>query len=143
MKAAIFLRVASFLTLIHAALHTIGGVFGKPMPGPSSVAYAAMQSNHFLLMGNDRTWADFYRGLGLGATIFMTAEAIILWQLAGLLAIAGTRLRPLLWVLLLSWLAMVVNSYAYFFAGPVIAEILIVACVAGAIFTAQPVASAA
>ena len=33
MKSTIFLRIASVLTLIHAILHTIGGVFGKPEPG--------------------------------------------------------------------------------------------------------------
>ena len=29
MKTTLFLRIASVLTLIHAVLHTIGGVFGK------------------------------------------------------------------------------------------------------------------
>ena len=30
MKPVIYLRAASLLTLLHAVLHTIGGVFGKP-----------------------------------------------------------------------------------------------------------------
>jgi hypothetical protein len=140
MKAATYLRIASVLTFIHAVLHTIGGVFGKPMPGVAREAFTVMQSHHFVVMGVSRTYAAFYVGLGLGATIFMTAEAILLWQLAGLVPLVGRRLRPLLWVLLVSWLAMAVNSWAYFFMGPVVAEILIAACLGGAIYAARPAA---
>ena len=51
MRPTLFLRVAAILTLLHAALHTIGGVFSKPEPGAAEAAFAAMQSNHFLVMG--------------------------------------------------------------------------------------------
>jgi hypothetical protein len=37
MKPALFLRIASVLTFIHAVLRTIGGVFGKVEPGPALV----------------------------------------------------------------------------------------------------------
>jgi hypothetical protein len=43
MKPVLFLRIASVLTFIHAALHTIGGVFGKVTPGPATVAVQAMR----------------------------------------------------------------------------------------------------
>ena len=33
-KPVVLLRVAAVLTLIHAVLHTIGGVFGKPPRRP-------------------------------------------------------------------------------------------------------------
>jgi hypothetical protein len=47
-------------------LHTIGGVFGKVGPGPATTAVEAMKINQFLLMGQMRSFWDFYRGLGLG-----------------------------------------------------------------------------
>ena len=50
MKPVIYLRAASLLTLLHAVLHTIGGVFGKPEPGPLQTAVAAMKANQFPLM---------------------------------------------------------------------------------------------
>jgi hypothetical protein len=59
MKAAIFLRIAAVVALIHAILHTIGGVFAKPTPGPAERAVAAMKANHFVLMGSTRTYWDF------------------------------------------------------------------------------------
>jgi hypothetical protein len=70
MRPTLFLRIAAVSTFIHAALHTIGGVFGKPSPGPATVAAEAMKMNRFLLMGHTRNYWDFYRGLGLGVTVF-------------------------------------------------------------------------
>ena len=51
MKTTIFLRIAAVLTLIHSILHTVGDVFGKPLPGAAEQAVAAMKANHFMLMG--------------------------------------------------------------------------------------------
>lgn len=45
MKSAIYLRIAALLTLIHAILHTVGGVFGKPSPGTAAMVVATMQAN--------------------------------------------------------------------------------------------------
>jgi hypothetical protein len=142
MKSTLFLRIASVLTLIHAALHTIGGVFGKPMPGAAQIAFTAMQSNHFLVMGLPRSYAEFYRGLGLGATISMTLEGIVLWLLGSLAKTDAHRLRPVMGVFMAGWVAIAVNSYVYFFLPPVIAELLIVACLGMAILTAQPAPAA-
>jgi hypothetical protein len=139
MKPVLFLRIASVLTLIHAVLHTIGGVFGKVGPGPAAVAVEAMKTNQFLLMGNMRSFWDFYHGLGLGVTISLTAEAIVFWQLGTLAKTDALRLRPIVATFLLAYLALAVNSYTYFFPGPVIAEIVIVLCLGMAIVTARAV----
>ena len=137
MKSCFFLRIAAVLTFIHAALHTIGGVFGKPAPGPATVAVLAMKTNSFLMMGNTRTFWDFYRGLGLGIAIFLTAEAIIFWQLSLLAATGGRRLRPILVTFLVAYAVLAVNSYAYFFIAPVIVEAVIAACLLLSIITAK------
>jgi hypothetical protein len=137
MKPSLFLRIASVLTLIHAVLHTIGGVFGKVGPGPATVAVDAMKANQFLLMGNMRSFWDFYRGLGLGATISLTAEAILFWQLATLAQADARPLRPIIATFLVAYTAIAVNSYTYFFLAPVITELLIAACLALALVTAK------
>jgi hypothetical protein len=138
MKSTLFLRIAAVLTFIHAVLHTIGGVFGKVGPGAASVAVAAMKSNEFLLMGHVRSFWDFYHGLGLGATISLTSEAVLFWQLGSLAKADAQRLRPVMATFALAYAVLAVNSYTYFFLGPVIAEIMIVACLGLAIFTARP-----
>ena len=137
MKPAVFLRIAAVLTLIHAILHTIGGVFGKPTPGPAEQAAAVMKANHFLLMGNLRTYWDFYMGFSLGITIFLTMEAIVFWLLASLAANAGIRLRPILSVFALGYLVFAINSMRFFFLAPVITEVLIALCLMLAVITAK------
>ncbi|HZR58701.1 MAG TPA: hypothetical protein VFA74_17660 [Terriglobales bacterium] len=136
-KPALFLRIAAVLTFIHAVLHTIGGVFGKVEPGPATVAAQAMKVNQFLLMGYTRSFWDFYRGMGLSVTILLTTEAVVFWQLGSLAKRDAARLRPVLVAFLISYSVFAANSYAYFFLGPVIAEISIAACMGLAIVTAK------
>jgi hypothetical protein len=140
MKPVIYLRAASLLTLLHAVLHTIGGVYGKPEPGPQQAAVVAMKANQFLLMGATRSYWSFYMGLGLAVTIFLTVAAAVLWQLSSLAKTESYRLRPIYAVFLVGFVAMAVDSYVYFFPAPVITELVIAACLGMAIFTSRPVA---
>ena len=142
MKPVIFLRIAAVLTLIHAVLHTMGGVFGTVEPGPATVAVTAMKANEFMAMGHMRTFWEFYRGMGLTVTIFLTAESVVMWQLGSLTKTDGARLRPVMATFVIAYLALCVNSNTYFFIGPVIAEIAIVLCLGAAIITAKAPAAA-
>ena len=142
MKPDVFLRIAAVLMLIQAVLHTIGGVFGEPEPGAAAAAVAAMKSNQFLLLGNTRSYWDFYMGMGLGITISLTVEAIVLWMLGSLAKSEAARLRPILAAFLAGYLALAVNAWRYFFIGPVITELLIALCLVLAITTARSATSA-
>jgi hypothetical protein len=137
-KPFLFLRIASILTLIHAVLHTVGGVFSSPDPGPATAAVEAMRANQFLLMGNMRSYAEFYRGMGLAVTIFLTFEAVVFWQLSSLAKKDAKRLRPVLATFAVAYCAMAVNSQNYFFLAPVIVETIIAALLVLAIVTAKP-----
>ena len=124
--------------MIHAVLHTVGGVFGKVDPGPAAVAVQAMKANQFPLMGNMRSYWEFYRGMGLAVTIFLTFEAVVFWQLGSLARTDANRLRPILATFAIAYLAMAVNSQIYFFLAPVIVEGLIAILLVMAILTAKP-----
>ncbi len=137
MKPVIYLRIASILTLIHSILHTIGGVFGKPPSGQAAMIAASMRYR-FEVFGVMRSYADFYRGMGLGITVALTMDAALLWLLASLAKSDAARLRPILAVFFIGYLALALNSYTFFFSGPVIAELLIVLCLGAAILTAKP-----
>jgi hypothetical protein len=137
MKPVVFLRTASVLTLIHSVLHTIGGVFGKPVNAVAA-AVAANMRTRFPILGVTRSYADFYMGMGLGVTIFLTVDAVLLWILASMAKKDSVRLRPLIGVFALGYLAFALNSYLFFFAFPIINELLIVACLVAAIATAKP-----
>jgi hypothetical protein len=137
MKPTVFLRIASVLTLIHSILHTVGGVFGKPVPAAAAVL-AAMQSTRFQVFGVTRSYSDFYTGMGLGVTIFLTVEAVVFWLIASLVKTDGSRLRPILAVFMIGYLVFAADSYVFFFVGPIIVEVLIALCLGLAIMTAKP-----
>jgi hypothetical protein len=136
MKTTLFLRIASVLTLIHALLHTIGGVFGK-IPADVQPVVTAMQENHFPAMGVVRTMWDFHMGLGLAVSVLLTVEGLVFWQLGTLAKSDASRLPPILTTFLIGYLCIAVVSYRYFFAGPVITELLIAACLGMAIARAK------
>jgi hypothetical protein len=140
MRPVIFLRIASVLTFIHAVLHTLGGVFGAVPPAVQPVV-TTMKANQFVAMGAMRTMWDFYRGLGLVVSVFLTVEAIVFWQLSLLAKSDALRLRPVLMTFLIGYLGAAVVSYRYFFAAPVVTEILIALCLGLAITSAKQVAS--
>jgi hypothetical protein len=137
MRTTLYLRIASVLTFIHAALHTIGGMFGGVAPGAMQTAVSAMKGNEFVAMGVTRTFWDFYMGFGLAVSVFMTVEAVVFWQLGSLAKTDALRLRPILAAFLVGFLVMAAVSYRYFFAGPVITEVLIAVCLGLAIIAAK------
>jgi hypothetical protein len=138
MKTVILIRVAAVLTFIHAVLHTIGGVFGTISPGPETMAVNAMKANQFIAMGKMRTFWDFYIGMGLAVSVFLAMESIALWLLASLARSRASQLRPILIVFALGYLVFAIDSYRYFFAAPVITEILIGLCLVAAAISARP-----
>jgi hypothetical protein len=137
MKPVILLRIASVLTLIHAVLHTIGAVFGKPDPGVQAATALVMKTNQFQLMGFTRSFWDFHLGMGLAVSVFLTAEALVFWQLGSLAKNQARELRPILATFTVGYLALAVNSYEFFFLAPVVVEFLIAFCLGMAIFTAK------
>jgi hypothetical protein len=87
-------------------------------------------------MGNTRSYWDFYHGFGLGITISLAAEAVVFWLLGSLAKTDARRLRPILATFFLAYAALGIVSEAYFFPGPVIAEVFITACLGLALVTA-------
>jgi hypothetical protein len=135
MRPTLWLRAASILTLIHAALHTIGGVYGAPAPGPQQIAVDAMKANTFLVMGHTRSMWAFYHGMGLAVTIFLVVEAIVFWVLGTLIRDKKVDLRDLIVVFVIGYMAFAALSIRYFFFAPVIVELLIAGCLVMAIYS--------
>jgi hypothetical protein len=141
MRPVIFLRIASVLTFIHALLHTVGGVFGSADPGVQQATVAMMKANEFQVMGVTRSYGDFYMGLGLVVSVFLTVEAVVFWQLGSLAKTDALRLRAVLATFLIGYLCAAVVSYRYFFWAPVITEVLIAGCLGMAIASCRQAVS--
>jgi len=143
MKATLFLRIASALAIIHAILHTIGGVLSKPNNGAPEIAIIeAMKSRSFNVMGSMRTYWDFFYGYGWLLGIALLVEGVLFWQLATIAKTNSAQIRPIILLFCLNFLATTVIAWQYFFIAPAVTELLIAACLAGAYFTATSVRSA-
>ena len=94
MKPALFLRVASVLSLIHCVLHTMGGVFGSPQHGAEEIAVIeAMKSHRFDFLGSARSYWDFFFGYGLFITIVLFVVAVLFWRLAAFVTTSPALVR--------------------------------------------------
>ncbi len=129
MKPSLWLRIASILTLVHAALHTVGGMFGGPRNAAQSAALASVRANTFEAFGMKRSYWDFYFGFGLMASLTLLLLTVLLWQLAALVKTDPDKTRPFLAVLFGMFAAMSAISWHYFFAPPFVMEIIIAAVI--------------
>lgn len=131
MNPTLFLRVASIFTLIHCALHTIGGVFGKPRHGAPEIALIeTIKSQRFDFMGSMRSYHDFLFGYGLAVTITLLVQGILFWQLGSMIKANPAVVRPIIALFFANCLLTAVVSWKYFFVGPAITQILIAVCLA-------------
>lgn len=129
MKSSLLLRIASVLTLIHAALHTVGGMFGEPKSAAQTAARVSARILRFDMFGATRSYWDFYFGFGLVTSITLLLLAILLWMLSLLVRTDPSKARPYLLVLIAAFLALAAVSWKYFFAPPVVMELVIAVCI--------------
>lgn len=128
MKAVIWLRVAAGLALLHDVMHTIGGVFGSAAPGAQQAAVTAMKLNRFVAMGVSRTYWDYFFGYGLFVTVYFAVQMVVLWQLGTIVKTHAALARPVIAALCLSNVATAVIAGKYFFAGPMVMELVMAGC---------------
>jgi hypothetical protein len=76
MKPSLLLRIASILTLLITAGHTLGGLsFWSPVGETETLR--AMRSFHFDAMGASRTYLNFYLGFGFIISVVQFLQAVV------------------------------------------------------------------
>jgi hypothetical protein len=142
MTPTLFLRIASILALIFCAGHTVGGVLSPPAPGVQTDVVQVMKAGSFNAMGAMRTFWDFHVGYGILITVILLVQSIFFWQLSILAKTDAPRLRPILALFALQFLANAPIAMRYFFLGPGLISVAIAACLAVAFYAAGASGSA-
>jgi len=128
MKSTIWLRAAAVIT----ALQCLGHYIGRPWtPGHdvlSAGVVAAMKAHEMHVMGFDRSYFDFYVGFGMDLGIFLAAQAVLLWQLAGIAATDPARARPMIAVFFVASAAITVLNAIYLFTAPLVMTGIVALC---------------
>jgi hypothetical protein len=96
----LWLRIASVISLVFTAGHTMGGLSQWSPMGDNHVL-KSMTDVRFT-MGANRSYLDFFMGFGWSISVLMLMETILLWQLAALAKTEPGRLRPLIAVVALA-----------------------------------------
>ena len=125
MTTRVIYRIAAVLMLLFDLGHTAGYPWSDPSWG---VNLSAIQSSHFKVLGFTRTYWDFYVGFGLFVSVFMLLAAIFAWQLSSLPAETLRLVRTSAWALSLSFAAVTVLSWMYFFTIPIAFSGVITVC---------------
>jgi len=123
------LRLATYLLLVYAFVHTAGALLNTPSFSPAAdTVLASMRAVRFPVQGVERTWFNFWFGFGLIDSVFFIASAAIAWFLGGRPPAERRALRAITWILFLSYAASIVIILQDFFAGPLLFSSLITAC---------------
>ena len=127
MKASIFFRIAAVLSVLFACGHT----FGFRQTDPEwrvDATVNSMKSVRFAVQGFDRSYWDFFVGFGSFVTVFLVLAAVTAWQLGRLPSTVLPSMRLSAWALTLSFAAIAILSWRYFFLVPLVFSVLILAC---------------
>lgn len=126
MKSSLWLRLAALIT----AFQGVGHLIARPWtPGHDALSIgvvAAMKAHEMNVMGFERSYFDFYVGFGLDLAIFLGAQAILLWLLAGLASTEPGRARPAIAVFFAANLAITGIGAIYLFTAPLVMTLAVV-----------------
>jgi hypothetical protein len=136
MRTAPLLRIASVLSLLFAAGHTLGGRDSWSPVGESEVL-KAMRTFRFEFSGVSRTYLDFYLGFGFTLSVYMLLQAVLLWQLAAMARTEPRRVRSMIASFALASLACGLLSWRFIFPVPVVFSAVLTVCLALAFFAAR------
>jgi hypothetical protein len=131
MKASILYRIAAVLIVLFDIGHTFGFRQSDPSWGVEALV-GSMRSIHFNVQGFSRTYWDFFVGAGLFVSVFLLFAAVVAWQLSSLSAETLALMRRASWGLALSFVALTILSWRYFFFLPLLFSVLITACLVAA-----------
>ena len=91
-----------------------------------------MRSIHFNDQGFNRTYWDFFVGLGLIVTVLYLFAAVFAWQLSRLKAETLAQMRGIAWAFAVCFSAIAILSWRFFFLAPLVLSILITVCLIAA-----------
>ena len=128
-KAAILYRIASVILILFAIGHTVGFLRFKAPSVEGQGVWDSMRSVHFPLSGNNRSYAEFYVGFGLFATLYLLFAAYLAWYLGGLARSNPQAIGALGWMFFAVQIVCLILSWKYFLPPPVVLSGLAAICI--------------
>ena len=139
MTTTFLLRTASVISLLFTVGHSLGGLNEWSPMGETDVL-KAMTDSHFEILGANRSYLDFFLGVGWSIGVFMLLQTALLWQMASLARVDAAQVRPMIVMFAVAVLANGVIAWWFLFLLPVLFSgvLLVVLVVAYAIAVRRP-----
>ena len=131
MTRTLLLRIASVISLLFTAGHTMGGL-KKWSPMGENEVLRSMTTVHFDAMGVSRSYLDFFMGFGWSITIAMLLQTVLLWQMASLARTDATHVRPMIAAFALATLASAALAWLFLFPLPALFCVVLLAVLVAA-----------
>jgi hypothetical protein len=136
MNTTLLLRIASVISLIFTAGHTLGGL-RKWSPMGENDVLKAMTGVRFDTMGANRSYLDFFMGFGWSISVAMLLQTVLLWQLAALADPDPARVRPMIAAFALATLVSGVIAWRFIFPVPALFSGVLATVLAAAYWVAR------
>jgi hypothetical protein len=136
MKASVLYRIAAVLIVLFDIGHTFGFRQSDPSWGVAALV-GSMRSIHFDVQGFSRSYWDLFVWAGFFVAVFLLFAAVVAWELSGLSTEALAHMRRVSWGLALSFVALTILSWRYFFFLPILFSVLITACLVAAAWLSE------
>jgi hypothetical protein len=136
MTTTLLLRIASVISLLFTAGHTLGGLKEWSPMGENEVL-KAMTTVRFEAMGVNRSYLDFFMGFGWSISVAMLLQTVLLWQIASLASTDAARVRPMIAVFALATLASGVIAWRFIFPVPALFSAVLLIVLMAAYVVAQ------
>jgi hypothetical protein len=136
MTTTSMLRIASSISLLFAAGHSVGGL-QKWSPVRDNPVLTAMTDVHFPIMGVSRSYLDLFLGLGWSISVFLLLQAVLLWQMASLARTNEAQVRPMIATFMLATVASGIIAWLYIFPVPALFSVALLVALAAAYWAAR------
>jgi hypothetical protein len=132
----LLLRVASIISLLFTAGHSLGGL-KKWSPMGDNQVLDAMTTVHFKTMGASRSYLDFFMGFGWSISVTMLMQTVLLWQMASLARANAAGVRPMIAVIALATFCSGLIAWRFIFPVPALFSAVLFAVLAAAYIVAR------
>jgi len=136
MTTTLLLRIASVISLVFTAGHSLGGL-RKWSPMGENDVLRTMTAVRFNTMGANRSYLDFFMGFGWSLSVAMLLQTVLLWQLAGMAQPDPARVRPMIAVFALATLASGLIAWRFIFPVPALFSAALAIVLAAAYWVAR------
>ena len=136
MTTTLLLRIASVISLLFTAGHTLGGL-RKWSPMGENEVLNAMTAVHFEAMGAKRSYLDFFMGFGWSISVAMLMQTVLLWQIASLARTDVVHVRPMIVVFALATLVSGLIAWRFIFPVPALFSALLLIVLVAAYVVAR------